>query len=128
MFAFFQASFKVGGHMLWRPTHDLSSCTIFIFSRLTCVLKPLGLWKHTVNYNYEKIRGKNWRRSTDFFWIRIAAVKMKWMCCSFCSLGSEILNANQSEQGIFRMPRFRFDHWLSCARFESKMLSCCCFG
>ena len=26
MSAFFQASFKVGGHMLCRRTHDLSSC------------------------------------------------------------------------------------------------------
>lgn len=70
MSAFFQASFKVGGHMLWRPTHDLSPCTIFICSRLTCVLKPLGLWKHIVNgniVNYEKIRSENWRRSTNFF-------------------------------------------------------------
>ena len=75
MSAFFQASFKVGGHMLWRPTHDLSPCTIFICCRLTCVLKPLGLWKHIVNgniVNYEKIRSENWRRSTNFFWIEMA--------------------------------------------------------
>lgn len=56
--------------MLWRPTHDLSSCTIFIFSRLTCVLKPLGLWKHIVNcnnVNYEKIRGENQLEPIDEF-------------------------------------------------------------
>lgn len=118
MSAFFQASFQSWRrYVVQTDTRSIilqyKSCTIFIFSRLTCVLKPLGLWKHIVNCNnanYEKIRGENWRRSTNFFWIEMAVVKMKWMCCS---LGSVDFKRNQSEQGIFRLPRFRFDHWLS---------------
>ena len=90
MSAFFQASFQSWRrYVVQTDTRSIilqyKSCTIFIFSRLTCVLKPLGLWKHIVNCNnanYEKIRGENWRRSTNFFWIEMAAVKMKSMCCS----------------------------------------------
>ena len=64
MSAFFQASFQSWRrYVVQTDTRSIilqyKSCTIFIFSRLTCVLKPLGLWKHIVNCNnanYEKIR------------------------------------------------------------------------